>query len=186
MIPLEFAVAPPPGVLRSTVPWVLVILLLLAGIGLLARRRTGQLGRLRWLLPALGGFQLALFALLAAVNHRHAPIAYRLDDASLTVRSRSGVSVFRLADFRSVAPDSALRWHHAYAGRGVSCQTSGRKSLGPYGAYGVTKPPGLPWVNLQLTDRRRVVALEGRVNLLVSPLDTERFVREVRRRLPQP
>ena len=119
------------------------------------------------------------------LNYRSAPTAYALDDSSLNIRSRTGERSFDLESFQTVSPDSELRWRHAYGARGASCQMQGRRLWGAWGGTGVTRPPGLPWVHLQITDRSRVVALEGRVNLLVSPQDTESFVREVRKRLPR-
>lgn len=181
---LDFAVAPAPGLLRAFVPTFLIVLALLAALGWAAYRRHARLRFLRWILPAMALLQIVVFGITALLNYRGAPIAYELDESSLTVRSRTGETTFELRDFESVAPDSELRWHHAYAGRGASCQMRGRRSWGPWGAYGVTKPPDLPWVHLQLTNRSRVVALEGRVNLLASPRDTEAFVLEVRKRLP--
>lgn len=184
MGPLEFAVAPTSGLLRAFLPTLLIVFALLAALGWAAYRRHARLRFLRWFLPAVALLQIVVFGITAVLNYRGAPIAYKLDDSSLTVRSRSGESTFELRDFESVAPDGEMRWRHAYGGRGASCQMQGRRFWGPWGVYGVTKPPELPWVHLQLTDRSRVVALEGRANLLVSPRDTEAFVLEVRKRLP--
>ncbi len=184
MSPLEFAAAPPPGLLWASLPTVLIVLILLAALAWVAYRRGGRIGYLRWFMPGMALLQIGIFGLTSMYNYRGAPIAYVLDDSSLVVRSRTGESTFELRDFATVAPDSELRWHYAYGGRGTACQMHGRRSCGAFGCYGVTKPPGLPWVNMQLTDRSQVVALEGRTNLLVSPQDAKTFIWEVRQRLP--
>lgn len=140
-------------------------------------------GRFRTVFPVgLVVVVVGAVGLADIVDYRRTPTAYLLDDDTLTVRTRGRDLGFSLRAFDEVGLDPERYWRIAY-NPWFFVQRQGRSVRGPFGIAAVTRPPGRQWVNVYVSDPDRVVVLEGKVNLIVSPDDPHAFVEQVRQLL---